>query len=319
MIRSVLYHQLVSTWPIGTSLALTVAKPASAVVFSSGKLISDLRWFSTNPKRKDGDDELYNKSYSDAFDESDSLEKGKEELTLRHEKERGDAAKQQQQGNANIVEVGDQNLMGRRTRRYNGPIHRHHLFGGFDDLWFHAPMAPFFAPTHRDPFMDIMGSRFPTMDDPRMKLVRSSPGYDIKESDGQYEISVHVPEGVPASDMMVELEHDGTVLHLSGARKVEREGMVSETRFDKRFTIGPNVDTDQMTANFSDGVLVLTAPKLEPEKGKHTIAITTENGVVALEEEVVQKSYSDEFDESDWIETGKVGLEKEQQWETFRV
>jgi HSP20 family molecular chaperone IbpA len=166
--------------------------------------------------------------------------------------------------------------------------------------------------------MDIMGSRFPTMDDPRMKLVRSSPGYDIQESDGKYEISVQVPEGVSASDMTVELEHDGTVLHLSGARKVEHEGMVSETRFDKRFTIGPNVDSNQMTANLSEGVLVLTAPKLEPEKPKHTIAITTEKpyystGEVALEEEVVQKSYSDEFDESDWVETGKVGHEKEQQ------
>jgi hypothetical protein len=77
-------------------------------------------------------------------------------------------------------------------------------------------------------------------------------------------------------------------------------------------------------------VLVLTAPKLElepePEKTKHTIAISTtekpyhdSTGGVALEEEVVQKSYSDEFDESDWVETGKVGLEMEQQWEQVKV
>jgi HSP20 family molecular chaperone IbpA len=336
MIRSTLYHQLLTARPIGTSLACwtAVAKPASAAVLSGKRMIiSDPRWFSTDLKeRKDGDDELYNKSYSDAFDESDSLEKGKEELT----RLRRDAAKKQllqQQGKAN------QNLMGRRTpRRYNGPIYRHDIFGGFDDLWFHAPLNnPFFGPTHReDPFMDIMmASRFPsnsTMgDDSSTKLLRSSPGYDIKESDGQYEIAVHVPKGVLASDMTVDLEHDGTILHLSGARKVEREGLFLETRFHKRFTIGPNVDTNQMTANLSeDGVLVLTAPKLElepePEKTKHTIAISTtekpyhdSTGGVALEEEVVQKSYSDEFDESDWVETGKVGLEMEQQWEQVKV
>jgi hypothetical protein len=49
--------------------------------------------------------------------------------------------------------------------------------------------------------------------------------------------------------------------------------LVSETRFEKHFTIGTNVDTDYFTANLSDGVLVLTAPKLETEQ-KRKIAIT---------------------------------------------
>ena len=142
---------------------------------------------------------------------------------------------------------------------------------------------------------------------PDATLVRSlSPGYEIKENDETYEIAVQVPEGVKASDVAIELKNDGTVLYLSGERRQEDENgtLISETRFEKFFSIGSNVDRDNITANLSDGVLVLTAPKIETEQ-KRKIAIT-ENPHVASEEELIHKSYSDESDESDWAEAGKI-------------
>lgn len=92
-------------------------------------------------------------------------------------------------------------------------------------------------------------------------------GFDIKEEDGNYHISVDVP-GVKASDMKVEIENDSKVLHIYGGRKVTKNGTTTETRFDKRFTIGDNVDVEKLTANLENGVLMLTAPKLEEERPK---------------------------------------------------
>lgn len=143
----------------------------------------------------------------------------------------------------------------------------HPLFGGFDD--FFAP-TPFF----REPVFDIMPVIPNLLRDEDMKLLRSSPGYEINESDGKYQIAVDVP-GVKASDMTVKLEEDGKVLHISGGRKVEKDGMITETKFEKRFTIGDNVDKEKLTANLADGVLTLTAPKIEVQKPEPmTIAIT---------------------------------------------
>jgi HSP20 family molecular chaperone IbpA len=298
MMRSNLYQLSTRFSP---KLALTVVRPA-AVVFSS-----KMSLFSTLKRR--GDDELYNKTYSDAFDESDSLEKGKERLTNLDKEhaesdESGTSTRSKQQG-----AVGP-------LAHYNHPVFRS-LFGGFDDffappsLMSRDPFAPFFS-RRESPFIDSKSvlRNFPLHHHQHHRdttLLRSlSPGYEIKESGGTYEIAVHVPDGVKASDVALEVENDGTVLHLSGERRQEDENgkLVSETRFEKRFTIGANVDTDSITANLSDGVLILTAPKIETEQ-KRRIAIT-ENPHAPSNEDVIQKSYSDAFDESDLAETGKV-------------
>ena len=255
------------------------------------------------------------KSYSDAFDESDSIEVGKK-------------SKQQQQQQR----LQKKNKNKHAPVRYKGSVFPS-LLRGFDD---------FFAPSifGRDPFSDFRRAER-MMDDMMMMsmqrpasvfeltpfsdditlptrtaktLLRSSPGYRIKESKGAYEISVDIPEGLTASDMEIELENDGTVLHVSGERKIEEDDYVSQSWFDKRFTIGPNVDKDKIAANFDDGVLVMTAPKLEVTEEvpppKHTIPISEKPHIT--DEELVEKNYNDAFDESDWAETGKAAnLEKE--------
>jgi HSP20 family molecular chaperone IbpA len=75
-------------------------------------------------------------------------------------------------------------------------------------------------------------------------------------------------------DVNIELENDGHVLHLSGSRKVATDKHDEEFHFDKRFKLGRIVDTSKITAHLSDGVLVLTAPKMEkPAPLKQRIAI----------------------------------------------
>lgn len=115
----------------------------------------------------------------------------------------------------------------------------------------------------------------PRSDD--MTLLKSSPGYEINEQDGKFMLSVDVP-GIKREDMNVELENDGKVVHISGGRKVVKQGETSETKFSKRFTIGENLDTDQLTANLSDGVLTVTAPIKEEVKPQPKRIAITEGG-----------------------------------------
>jgi len=151
------------------------------------------------------------------------------------------------------------------------------LFGFGDHL------VPFFDDPFKDLFMPVLPSTFDRSDD--MTLLRSSPGYEINEVDGKYLISVDVP-GVQAKDMNIDLENDGKVVHISGGRKVVKKGVTTETKFSKRFTVGDNVNIDQMSADLSNGVLTITAPIKEEVKPKpRRIAITTEGQAPMITDE----------------------------------
>ena len=277
-----------------------ITKPAATVL--SGKIASGSLPFSTKPQKRD--DELFQKTFSDSFDESDSLEVGKQEQQVQKQR---DTTKKPQD---NIQHQEKTKALGRgRARGSLIPS----LFAGFDDLFARGdPFAhPFFGAARREPFFDSLMPvlrNFPT--NPKATLLRSSPGYEIKESDGTYEIAIDIPDGIQASDMKVELENDGTVLHLSGGRKLKEKGKVFTTQFNKRFTIGPNVVTDKIAANLADGVLVLTAPKIEKalKMPKQRIAVTEDPHDLPTDQELIQKDYSVEADESDRVETGKKGM-----------
>ncbi|GKY90846.1 hypothetical protein MPSEU_000057400 [Mayamaea pseudoterrestris] len=112
-------------------------------------------------------------------------------------------------------------------------------------------------------------------------------GFDIKEDEGKYHISVDLP-GVKPSDMKVEVENDNKVLHIYGGRKVTKGDSVTETRFDKRFTIGENIDIEKMSANLHDGVLELEAPKREETRPK-TRTIEVSEGRQMLENQPAEE------------------------------
>jgi HSP20 family protein len=155
-------------------------------------------------------------------------------------------------------------------------------FFGFEELFFPSPFL-------RDPFDDWMPvlSNFNRVTDD-MVLRHSSPGYEINESDDKYQIAIDVP-GVKASDITAQLEDDGRVLHLSGGRKVLKDGATTETKFSKRFTIGDNVDKTKLTADLSDGVLTVTAPKVKKEEPEPMKIEITEQGKAITDGKVETK------------------------------
>jgi len=137
------------------------------------------------------------------------------------------------------------------------------VFGGFDDDFFTDPIVP--SSLMRIP---------PTLTHFKTDTMRhSSPRYEVTENEKQFRLAVDVP-GVKPDNVKVELENDGRVLHMSGGRKSKTDTSYEEYKFDKRFTLGRDLDTSKITAHLSDGVLVLTAPKKEKlPPAKQEIAI----------------------------------------------
>jgi HSP20 family protein len=94
-----------------------------------------------------------------------------------------------------------------------------------------------------------------------------TPAVDIHEEAGQFVVRADLP-GVKAAD--IEITAEKGVLALRGTRNFEQkndEGHYSRVervsgKFVRTFTLPENVQTDAIKAQFKDGVLELTIPKV---------------------------------------------------------
>lgn len=108
----------------------------------------------------------------------------------------------------------------------------------------------------------------------------ATPRYDISEDDSKMELAFDLP-GVRPEDISLEIQDNGTILKVSGSRKYRQHGEVVTTEFDQMFTIDDSVlDVEKISAKMSDGVLLVSAPKLEPK-------VKTQDRKIAVEENLV--------------------------------
>lgn len=92
------------------------------------------------------------------------------------------------------------------------------------------------------------------------------PAIDATEEENQVIVSVDVP-GLKKED--IRLSVDGSVLTISGERKIEEEKKNknyyrlerSYGHFERRLDVGVNIDQSKVTAKVQDGVLKITIPK----------------------------------------------------------
>ena len=87
-------------------------------------------------------------------------------------------------------------------------------------------------------------------------------GYHVTHDAKSVKIAIDLP-CVKMDNVNVELMEEDSVLRVYGERNVEVDGHVHELTFDKRFTLGDEVDKENLTANLESGVLAVTAPKIE--------------------------------------------------------
>lgn len=101
------------------------------------------------------------------------------------------------------------------------------------------------------------------------------PTLNVSETDQTFEISVALP-GMSRDD--VEIHYENDVLTISGERKWKHEEAENGRRYHRvesgygtfsRSLPLPNfVDSDQISAEFENGELIITAPKLKEKAGK---------------------------------------------------
>ena len=102
---------------------------------------------------------------------------------------------------------------------------------------------------------------------------RTSPALDINEDDTRYSLEVELP-GLTQKDVEVKVE--GNLLTLSSKKSEEKEekkkGYVLKERknytFSRSFVLPENVETDKITAEFKNGLLLIDVPKAESAKPK---------------------------------------------------
>ena len=101
------------------------------------------------------------------------------------------------------------------------------------------------------------------------------PKVNVYEYDERVGIVAEIP-GLTKKDISVEVE-DGTltisgekhnILEDGSAKVIRRE--LKASSFKRNFELGENLDGDNIKADFKDGVLSISIPKIEPEKPKKT-------------------------------------------------
>ena len=108
------------------------------------------------------------------------------------------------------------------------------------------------------------------------------PQLDVADHDNEVSISVDLP-GLDEKDIEIEVSPEGDVLTLKGERKDEFEsnenGVSRRERvygtFKRSLSLPETIDTENIAAKFSNGVLKLTLPKKEIlEKKSRKISLT---------------------------------------------
>jgi len=100
-----------------------------------------------------------------------------------------------------------------------------------------------------------------TLDDFSLETFKSvSPGYEVTAERDKFEVKVDVP-GFKPEEIEVGLTAGGRLLSVTGARKVEEAGKSFSSTFQQTFSLGRGILTDEITANFEHGKLVVSAPR----------------------------------------------------------
>jgi len=123
----------------------------------------------------------------------------------------------------------------------------------------------------RDPLVRFMEDFFNGEATQELSNRAWSPAVDIRETDDSYLVHAELP-GLTKDDIQITLENN--ILKLTGERRFEKD--VNEEQFHRieraygtftrAFSMPSRVDGDKVKANFKDGVLTITVPKLEEAK-----------------------------------------------------
>ncbi len=123
-----------------------------------------------------------------------------------------------------------------------------------------------------DTFESVLSNFFDT--DIETVSGKTWPRVDIEETKDAYLITAELP-GMSKKEVNVEI--DNNVLMISGERKEEKEDKQYHRKeifvgsFSRAFSLPEHVDTDNVSAEFKNGLLHLKLPKIEKENKKQIV------------------------------------------------
>jgi HSP20 family protein len=128
-----------------------------------------------------------------------------------------------------------------------------------------------FPLTAQKEFDRLFNETFPAEQEPSTRTW--APPVDIYETDNALVLKADLP-GVDPKDVDIRIENG--ILYLKGERKFEKEEKDehyhrierSYGAFTRSFSLPNSIDADHVTAEYKDGQLILTMPKLEEAKPK---------------------------------------------------
>ena len=98
--------------------------------------------------------------------------------------------------------------------------------------------------------------------DDKVGIVAEIPGLNKKQLD------VSVEDGI----LTISGDKHGSLLEEHGAKVIRKE--LKQSSFKRSFELGELLDGDNISANFKDGILSVSIPKMEPEQPKkHSVKI----------------------------------------------
>ena len=144
----------------------------------------------------------------------------------------------------------------------------------------------FVKPTHlnRDEFLQpfdkvfdvLMNQTFPTFQEETGVSFNKGayPKVNIYEYDDKIGIVAEIP-GLDKKNVTVEVEEDVLIISgdkhgfdSDGGKCITRE--LKQSSFKRSFNLGEHLDGGDVSAQFKDGMLSISVPKIEPEKPKKT-------------------------------------------------
>lgn len=142
-------------------------------------------------------------------------------------------------------------------------------------LTLHRPVA--------NPFRFYNSLFTPFFAKPGTQEYKWRPSADISETDDSFEVRVELP-GVTKDDVHISVKD--SLLTIKGEKRQEATDDSKDYRrverrygsFERRFSLPPKVEADNIKADFKDGVLTLSIPKPEDVKPKE-IPIVAESTV----------------------------------------
>jgi len=134
--------------------------------------------------------------------------------------------------------------------------------------WNPVTHSPWLA---RDPFAQFMDNFLNGEASQDVSNRNWSPAVDIRETEDAFLVHAELP-GLSKDDIAITLENN--ILKLTGERRFEKDVEEKEFHrieraygtFTRAFSLPSRVDSTGVKANFADGVLTITVPKVEEAK-----------------------------------------------------